>query len=199
PLWSTAMPARLENVPCGAVLPSIDDRKLPSASNFKTMLLPVSPTNTLFADGPGDTPTAMVVGRENWPGPEPGIPAWHVWDVQTSLCAAPSVTPHPHAAMKLPLASNFTIRAFPVSATYMAPFVDWIAIPVGVWSSPLPEPGLPNVLDGLNKDAHAVVAPGATPSTQTAKTTAATRAGSRRTRYQLLRKDASLSLSATRS
>src|SRR5262249_43753133 len=117
PLWSTATPTRLENLPCGVVLPSIDDKKLASASNFKTTLLPASPTNTLFADGPGGAPTAMLVGRENWPGPEPGIPAWHVWDVQTSLCAAPSATPHPHAATKLPRASNFMIRALPASAT----------------------------------------------------------------------------------
>src|SRR5262249_24861189 len=82
--------------------------------------------------------------------------------------------------------------------TYTAPFVARIAIPVGIWSSPLPEPGLPKVLTGLNKDAHAVVAPGATPSTQTAKTTPATRAGSRRTRY-LPRKGAGLVLSPTRS
>src|SRR4029453_12328844 len=72
PLRSTATPARLTKWPCGVVLPSIDDRKLPAASNFKTTLLPASPMNTLAADGPIAVLTAMLVGRENWPGPEPG-------------------------------------------------------------------------------------------------------------------------------
>src|SRR5262245_45407714 len=174
PLWSTATPTRLENVPCGVVLPSIDDRKWPSASNFKTTLLPASPTNTLFFDGPDAPPTAMLVGRENWPGPEPGIPAWHVLEVQTSLFAWPSATPHPHAATKLPRASNFMTRALPLSATYTAPFDAWIATPTGVCSSPLPEPWPPNVLTGLSNDACAVVAPGATANTQATKATPAT-------------------------
>src|SRR5215813_4206048 len=81
----------------------------------------------------------------------------------------------------------------------MPPLACWIAIPVGFWSSPLPEPGLPNVLTGLNKDARAVVAPDATPSTQTARTTPATRAGSRRTLHKLPKEHAGLVLPATRS
>src|SRR4030095_14686247 len=85
PLWSTATPARLTKWPCGVVLPSIVARKKPVASNFTTTLLSASPTNTLPADATPDALlTAMLVGRESWPGPEPGMPAWQV-EVQTSL------------------------------------------------------------------------------------------------------------------
>src|SRR5262249_53834297 len=143
PFWSTATPARLWKCPCGAVLPSIDARKVPSAVNLRTTLFPESPTNTLPFDEPGALPTAMLVGLENWPAPEPGMPAWHL-EVQTSLFAAPSATPPPHAATNLLLELNFCTRALPLSATYTAPFGTWIAIPTGVWNWPAPEPGLPN-------------------------------------------------------
>src|SRR5262245_15701700 len=152
PLWSTATPARLTKWPCGVVLPSIVDMKTPLASNFTTTLLPASPTNTLLAAAPLVTLlNAMLVGSESWPGPEPGIPAWQL-AVQTSLCAAPSATPHPQAARKLPLTSNFSTRALPLSAMYTAPFDCWIDTPTGVWSWPAPEPGLPNELTFCRND-----------------------------------------------
>src|SRR5262249_29289735 len=91
------------------------------------------------------------------------------------------------------------IRALPLSATYTAPFDAWIAIPLGVWSSPLPEPGLPNVLTGLSNDACAVVAPSASVKAQAARAPAARRARSKRTRYQLPTKTAVRFLPATRS
>src|SRR5262249_43926313 len=120
PLWSTATPTRLENPPCGAVLPLIVARKLPLVSNFRATLVPASPTYTSPVDGPPELSTAMLVGRENWPGPQPALPAWQ-GVVHTSPFPVPSVTPHPQAAMKLPLASNFSTRALPLSATYTAP------------------------------------------------------------------------------
>src|SRR5262249_48533482 len=122
PLWSTATPTRLENPPCGVVLPLIVARKLPLVSNFRTTLVPASPTYTSPADGPPELSTAMLVGCENWPGPEPAMPAWQVL-VHTSLFAAPSATPHPQAAMKLPVGPNFSTRALPLSATYTSPLV----------------------------------------------------------------------------
>jgi hypothetical protein len=42
--------------------------------------------------------------------------------------------------MKLPFTSNFCTRAFPLSATYTAPFDCWIATPTGDWNWPAPEP-----------------------------------------------------------
>src|SRR5262249_24129566 len=120
PLWSTATPTRLENPPCGVVLPLFDETKVPSESNLSTTLLPTSPTYTLPADGLPEAPTAMLVGLENWPGPGPALPAWQV-RVQTSLWALPSLTPHPNAAMKLPIASNLSTRALPASATNTLP------------------------------------------------------------------------------
>src|SRR5262249_36590162 len=112
PFWSTATPRRSTKWPCGVLLPSIDAWKLPSASNLRTVLLPQSPTNALFFDGPGALPTAMLRGLENWPRPEPAMPAWQ-FDVQISLRARPSATPHPHAAMKFVLELNFCTRALP--------------------------------------------------------------------------------------
>src|SRR5262245_34397553 len=108
----------------------------------------------------------MLVGFENWPAPEPGMPAWQL-AVQTSLCAAPSVTPHPQAARKLPLASNFCTRALPLSATYTTPFVGATATPTGVWNWPAPEPWLPNV-DRGTRTACAVAAPSASVEAQMA-------------------------------
>src|SRR5262249_52220808 len=125
--------------------------KLPSESNFKPPLLAASPTYTLPADGLPEAPTAMLVGLENWPGPEPGMPAWQV-AVQTSLCALPSATPHPNAAMNFPVAVNFSTRALPLSATYTTPPVSWIATPTGVWNWPAPEPVLPNELTWSRND-----------------------------------------------
>src|SRR5262245_56952652 len=120
PLWSTATPTRLENPPCGAVLPLIVARKLPLVSKFRATLVPASPTSTSPVYGPPELSTSMLMGRQNWVGPEPAMPAWQVL-VHTSRFAVPSVTPHPQAAMKLPLASNFSTRALPLSATYTAP------------------------------------------------------------------------------
>src|SRR5262249_22068965 len=135
--------------------------KLPLASNFKATLLPASPTNTLPADGLPEAPMAMVVGLENWPGPVPGIPAWQL-DVQTSLWGLPSATPQPNAAMKLPLASNSSTRALPLSATYPVPFCARTAPPAGALSCPAPDPWLPNVVTALSSDACAL--PAAAPS-----------------------------------
>src|SRR5262245_11892805 len=129
--------------------------KLPLASNFSTTLLPASPTNTLPADGPPELPTAMLVGLENWPGPEPGIPAWQL-DVQTSLWGLPSATPQPNAAMKLPLGPNSSTRALPLSATYTVPFCARTATPTGALSCPAPDPWLPNVVLALSSDAWAL-------------------------------------------
>ena len=89
-------------------------------SNFEHHVVAGSPTYTSPADGPPELSTAMLVGLENWPAPEPAMPAWQVL-VQTSLCAMPSVTPYPQAAMKAPVALNFCTRALPLSATYTSP------------------------------------------------------------------------------
>ena len=107
-------------VALGAVLPSIVSRKLPLLSNFEMTLLLKSPTYTLPFDAPPELSTATLVGLENWPAPEPAIPAWQLL-VQTWLTAVPSVTPNPQAAMKVPVASNFCTRALPLSATYTSP------------------------------------------------------------------------------
>src|SRR5262245_21186416 len=142
----------------------------------------------------------MLVGLENWPGPEPALPAWQVL-VHTSLCATPSATPHPQAAMKVPFASNFCTRALPLSATYTPPGLprSSVATPTGVWNWPAPEPGLPKLLSGRNS-AWAVEAPSATITAHTASATPATRAGSTRTRHQLLATRLPLSaLPATKS
>src|SRR5262245_4986638 len=173
------MPTRLWKWPCGALVPSIVWTNWPSALNTSTTLLPGSPTNTLPADGLPEAPTAMLVGLENWPGPEPGMPAWQV-RVQTSLCALPSLTPHPNAARKLPIASNLSTRALPGSATNTLPLVCWIATPIGVVNCPAPAPGVPKLLIGLNNDACAVAAPSANVKAPTAK---ATLAGPTRTRH----------------
>src|SRR5262245_37026014 len=159
-LTSAETPATVEKWPCGAVVPSIVARKLPLESNTSTTALPASPTYTRFCVA------AMLVGLENWPAPEPGMPAWQL-AVQTSLWAWPSVTPHPKAATKLPLASNFCTRAFPLSATYTAPFVGATATPTGVWNWPAPEPWLPNVPRGT-RTACAVATPSASVEAQTA-------------------------------
>src|SRR5262245_13958339 len=170
------MPTRLWKWPCGALVPSIVWTNWPSALNTSTTLLPGSPTNTLPADGLPEAPTAMLVGLENWPGPEPGMPAWQV-RVQTSLCALPSLTPHPNAARKLPIASNLSTRALPGSATNTLPLVCWIATPIGVVNCPAPAPGVPKLLIGLNNDACAVAAPSANVKAPTAKAILATRGG----------------------
>jgi len=84
-----------------------------------------------------------------------------------TVCAVPSVTPHPHAARKLPLGSNTSTRALPLSATYTAPFDCWIAIPTGVWNWPAPEPVLPNELTCSRNDTsvwNVVSAPVVVPS-----------------------------------
>src|SRR5262249_41395345 len=157
--------------------------KLPLASNFSTTLLPASPTNTLPADGPPEPPTAMLVGLENWPGPEPGIPAWQL-DVQTSLWGLPSATPQPNAAMKFPLGPNSSTRALPLSATYTVPFCARTATPTGALSCPAPDPWLPNVVVALSSDACAL--PIAAPSVSVTAQTNAIRAGPSRTRHWVL-------------
>src|SRR5262245_66490879 len=106
PLWSTATPTRLENPPCGAVLPLFVARKLPLVANFRATLVPAAPTYTSPVDGPPELSTAMLVGRENWPGPEPAMPGWQVL-VHTSPFGAPSANAHPHAAVHLPVGANF--------------------------------------------------------------------------------------------
>ena len=104
------------------LLPSIVDRYLPPALNFWTTLLPASPTYTLPFDGPLELSTATLVGIENCPAPEPTTPAWQaVLVLQTSLSASPSLTPHPQAALNFPFLSNFSTRAFALSATYTLP------------------------------------------------------------------------------
>jgi hypothetical protein len=60
----------------------------------------------------------MLVGFENCPAPEPGMPARHAFlFLHSSLCAAPVLTPQPQADTKNPLALNFWTRALPLSAT----------------------------------------------------------------------------------
>src|SRR5262249_61458294 len=100
------------------------------------------------ADGLPETPIAMLVGLANWPGPEPGIPAWQL-DVQTSLCGLPSATPQPNAAMKVPLGPNSSTRALPLSPTYTVPFCARTATPTGALRCPAPVQRLPNVLTAL--------------------------------------------------
>ena len=122
PLWSTTTPTRPTKWPCGAVLPSIVARYLPPRLNFWTTLLPTSPTYTSPFDGLLELSTAMLVGTENCPAPEPTTPAWQsVLVLQTSLTAWPSLTPHPQAPLKSPFLLNFWMRAFPLSATYTRP------------------------------------------------------------------------------
>src|SRR5262245_31187874 len=125
----------------------------------------------------------MLVGRENWPRPEPAIPARQL-DVQTSLCTLPSLTPHPHAATKLPLASNCSTRAWPLSATYTAPFDCSIATPAGAWNWPASEPPPPKLLIWLSNTARAVAAPNGTVKARTAHAPLATRAAPPRPRPQ---------------
>src|SRR5262249_42322706 len=161
--------------------------KLPLASNFKTTLFPASPTNTLPADGPPETPTAMLVGLENWPGPEPGIPAWQL-DVQTSLWGLPSATPQPNAAMKVPLGPNAATQALRLCAPYTVPLCARTATPPGALSCPAPDPGLPNVVTALRSDACAlpIAAPSVCFKQKTAYEILATRAGPSRTRHLVL-------------
>src|SRR5262249_30473259 len=122
PFWSTATPVRLTKWPCGVEGPSIVDMYLPFVLNFWTTLVPASPTYTSLFDELLELSTAMLVGRVNWPGPEPGMPAWHfVLFLQTSLRATPSVTPHPQTEENFPVLVNFWMRAFPLSAMYTLP------------------------------------------------------------------------------
>src|SRR5262249_11389088 len=119
PLWSTATPTRPTKAPCGAVLPSIVARYLPLRLNFWITLVPASPTYPLPFDLLLELSTATLVGNVNCPAPEPTMPAWQsdlLW--QTSLCALPSLTPQPQAALNSPFLSNRWTRAFPLSATY---------------------------------------------------------------------------------
>src|SRR5262245_63847600 len=112
------------------------------------------------------------------------MPAWQL-AMQTSLCAAPSVTPHPKVARKLPLASNFCTRALPLSATYTLPAVGETATPTGVWNWPAPEPWLPNV-DRGTRTACAVAPPSMSVEAQSASATLAMSAGPTRSRHRLL-------------
>src|SRR5262245_17050349 len=178
PLWSTATPATVEKWPCGVVVPSIVARKVPLGSKTRTTLLPASPTYTRFPEA------AMLVGFENWPAPEPGMPAWQL-AVQTSLFAMPSVTPQPQAEMKLPLASNLWTRALPLSATYKLPLVGATATPTGVWNGPGPEPWLPKVDSRRRRPAACAVAPRTSVTAPIASATRAMRAGPSRSRHLL--------------
>src|SRR5581483_630070 len=118
PPSSTATPTTLTKWPCGAVVPSIVANSFPAGVNFRTTLLPASPTYTVPCEGVLELSTAMLVGLENWPAPDPGMPAWHFGFVlQTWLASEPSRTPQPHAARNAPLALKLWIRAFALSAT----------------------------------------------------------------------------------
>ena len=142
PFPSTATPPRPEKWPCVAVVPSIVNTGLPDALNFMTTLLPASPTYTEPFDLPLELSTATLVGFWNWPGPAPGMPAWHPFlFVHTSLFAWPSLTPHPQAALKTPFSLKRWTRAFALSATYTLP--PPAATPIGVWNCPASVPGAP--------------------------------------------------------
>jgi hypothetical protein len=78
-------------VTSGVVVPSIVASKVPLESNFRTVLVPASPTYTSPLDAPPELSTPMLVGFENCPAPT--------------------------TAMKVPIPSNFCTRALPLSAT----------------------------------------------------------------------------------
>src|SRR5262245_40428722 len=123
------------------------------------------------------------------------MPAWQL-AMQTSLCAAPSVTPHPKVETKLPLASNFCTRALPLPAnicthalhqtrTYTLPLAGETAIPTAAWNWPLAEPWLPND-DRGTRTACARAAPRRKVEAQIASATLAMSAGPTRSWHRLL-------------
>src|SRR3954463_3610442 len=99
-------------------------RDSPVGLNFSTTLTEESLSLTTYtspAEGPVELSTAIDSGKLNCAAPVPARPALQAL-VHTSYSSLPSVTPHPHAAMNVPVALKRSTRLLAESTTYTSSF-----------------------------------------------------------------------------
>src|SRR5271167_1658654 len=109
---------------------------LPSAENSSTRLFFASATHTSPFGA-----IAIPPGCENWPLPEPAIPALQLL-VHVSASALPLLTPQPKALTKVPVDESSSTRLLAESATQTLP-LESTATSVAPLNWPAPEPAIP--------------------------------------------------------